>query len=100
MVDSTIDKSKTAFMYNAHYRGHPIGANVSVAPVVEDINVQRVTGSENNLVADIEGLSEVIIKGVVFKDVQIGAQTGFKCSFTTGTAHNVTPAPCKELTPQ
>ena len=101
MVDSTIDGSKTAFMYNAHYGGHPIGANTSVAPTVDSIKVARVTGSNNGKVADIEGLDQVvrIMTGISFTDVHTEATDGFTCEYASGVAHNTPPAPCKELTP-
>eukprot|EP00935_MAST-01C_sp_MAST-1C-sp1_P002161 g2161.t1 len=97
MVDSTISSSKTAFMYNAHYGGHPVGANTSVAPAVRGISVKRVSGNGNGQVADIEGLPQAVIQDVSFDDVDIGAKVGFKCEYTSGSSHNVTPAPCKEL---
>jgi hypothetical protein len=85
---------------HAHVLGHPIGSNNSVAPTVDAIKVARVTGKGNRNVAQIIGLAgKVNITGVSFTDVDIEANSGFNCEFTSGTAHNVTPAPCKELTP-
>jgi hypothetical protein len=83
----------------SHCEGHPIGANLSAAPTVDSIKVARVTGTGNGKVADIEGLARVIITGISFTDVDIGATLGFNCEFASGTAHNVTPTPCKQLTP-
>ena len=77
-----------------------VGANEddggSGTPYLHNLAVRRLVAKGALRAGFFEGLEDSVIDGIALEDVDIDIATslGFECAFATGTAVNVSPAPC------
>lgn len=68
-------------------------------PVVDNIRYRNIQGGGNLAAFDLEGLGDQPITRVSLDNVHIQSVAGFKCANVSGTAVDVAPKPCSQLTP-
>mmetsp|Transcript_29268 Transcript_29268/g.40446 ORF Transcript_29268/g.40446 Transcript_29268/m.40446 type:complete len:289 (+) Transcript_29268:36-902(+) len=67
-------------------------------PTVENITVKNLKGIGVQLAADMEGLPESPLRGLILQDIHLEGGTEMKCNqFVQGSATRVFPEPCPSL---
>lgn len=77
--------------------------NPNALPVVKGVTIKNVWGVKVQQSGTIQGLKNSPFTGICLSDINLHGVTGptsppFKCSDVSGTAYQVNPWPCSELT--
>ena len=98
MINSTIIGAKTAVEASNFYGGHPGPVNASLIPIVGNALVDGLVGVLVEAAGAFAGLNVSNISAMTLRNIRLDAPAGsWSCSFVSGTAHNVAPAPCAEF---
>lgn len=104
-TDSVLVGVHTAFEASLGYGDHSDNqaqypTNYSYMPMIDGFTIERVTGYGIGTPGSLLGMANDTISGISLRDVDLGAtRAGWQCANVTGTASNVTPAPCSLLQP-
>eukprot|EP00897_Mesotaenium_endlicherianum_P001297 jgi/Mesen1/1195/ME000128S00170 len=92
-----------AFRFCSNYSEHAdTKYDPSALPVVQGLRIVDVVGTNVSTAGELRGFAEAPFEGIELKNVRLtltpGGQ-GFICAFVNGTACDVAPDPCPELSP-